>query len=106
MIAINTDHPYKALDPGVERKILAAGGTMMTAQFRFQKGAIGALHSHPHEQVGYVVSGSIELTLERKTQTLRAGDSYYVPSGLVHGVRALEDTILVDVFTPQREDFL
>jgi len=106
MIAINKDHPYQALDPGVERKILAAGGTMMTAQFRFQKGAIGALHSHPHEQVGYVVSGSVDLTLEGKTQTLRAGDSYYVPSGLVHGVKALEDTVLVDVFTPQREEFL
>ncbi len=106
MICINQDSPYKQLEPGVERKILATGGGLMTAQFRFQKGAIGALHSHPHEQVGYVVSGSVDLTLEGKTQTLRAGDSYYVPPGLVHGVKALEDTVLVDVFTPQRQDFL
>ena len=106
MICINQESPYQQLDPGVERKILAAGGSLMTAQFRFQKGAIGALHSHPHEQVGYVVSGSVDLTLDGKTQTLRSGDSYYVPSGLVHGVKALEETVLIDVFTPQRQDFL
>ena len=67
---------------------------------------MGALHSHPHEQVGYVVSGSVDLTFDGQVQTLKAGDSYYVPSGIVHGVLALEDTVIVDVFTPQREDFL
>jgi quercetin dioxygenase-like cupin family protein len=106
MVCFHQDSPYKALDPGVKRKILAAGGGLMTAQFHFHKGAIGVPHSHPNEQVGYVVSGSVDLTLEGKTQTLRAGDSYYVPSGLVHGVKALEDTVLIDVFTPQREDFI
>ncbi len=106
MISINAERPYREVDPGVERKLLAKGGQLMTAQLRFRKGAIGALHSHPHEQVGYVVSGSFEFSLDGANHTLRAGDSYYVPPGAVHGVKALEDSILVDVFTPQREDFL
>lgn len=106
MISINADSPYREVEPGVERKLLATGGRMMTAQLRFKKGAVGSLHSHPHEQIGYVVSGSFEFTLEGKNYTLKAGDSYYVPSGAVHGAKALEDSILVDIFTPQREDFL
>ena len=106
MISINAESPYREVDPGVERKLLATGGQMMTAQLRFQKGAVGSQHSHPHEQVGYVVSGSFEFTLEGVNYTLRAVDSYYVPSGVVHSARALEDSILVDIFTPQRQDFL
>lgn len=106
MISINAASPYREVEPGVERKLLATGGQMMTAQLRFRKGAIGSLHSHPHEQIGYVVSGSFEFTLEGVVSVLKAGDSYYVPSGAIHGVQALEDSLLVDVFTPQRQDFL
>ena len=106
MICKNQDSAYKEVAPGVERKLLATGGGMMTAQLRFRKGAVGALHRHPHEQVGYVVSGSFEFTMEGKTQVLRAGDSYYVAPNLEHGVLALEDSLLIDVFTPQRQDFL
>ena len=105
MISINQESAYREVDPGVERKLLATGGGMMTVQLRFQKGALGALHRHPHEQVGYVVSGSFQFTLEGKTYTLKAGDSYYVAPNLEHGALALEDSILVDVFTPQRQDF-
>lgn len=92
--------------PGVTRRILAAGGGLMTVEFRFRKGAVGALHSHPHEQVGYVASGRFEFTLGDQKRVLGPGDSYYVPSGVVHGVVTLEDGVLLDVFTPQREDFL
>lgn len=106
MISINTQTPGKDLGTGVNRKILATGGGLMTVEFRFDRGAIGALHSHVHEQVGYVVAGRFEFTLEGKMTVLEPGDSYYVPSGAVHGAKALEDGILLDVFTPQREDFL
>ena len=106
MISINEESAYQDLGGGVERKILATGGTLMTVQFRFRKGAVGALHSHVHEQVGFVASGRFEFTLEGKTSVLGPGDSYYVPSNVVHGALALEAGILVDVFTPQRQDFL
>jgi len=94
------------LGEGVTRKILASGGTMMTVQFSFEKGAVGTPHTHVHEQVGYVLQGRFELTLGNEKTTLEMGDTYYVPSNTVHGVVALEDGILLDVFTPQRQDFL
>lgn len=106
MISLHQKTLAKDLGTGVTRRILATGGSLMTVEFHFDRGAVGALHSHPHEQVGYVVSGRFEFTLEGKTVTLSAGDSYYVPSGAVHGAKALEEGVLLDVFTPQREDFL
>ncbi len=94
------------LGEGVTRKILASGGNMMTVQFTFEKGAVGTPHTHVHEQVGYVSRGRFELTLGDDKTIMEAGDTYYVPSNTVHGVVALEDGVLLDVFTPQRQDFL
>jgi quercetin dioxygenase-like cupin family protein len=94
------------LGEGVTRKILASGGTMMTVQFTFDKGAVGTPHTHVHEQVGYILKGRFELTLGNDKTTLETGDTYYVPSNTVHCAVALEDGVLLDVFTPQRQDFL
>lgn len=94
------------LGEGVSRKILASGGDMMTVQFTFEKGAVGTPHTHVHEQVGYVLQGRFQLTLGDEKTIIEAGDTYYVPSNTVHGVVALEDGVLLDVFTPQRQDFL
>jgi quercetin dioxygenase-like cupin family protein len=106
MIVRNGDIEATDLGQGVSRKILASGDSMMTAQFDFEEGAIGYLHTHPHEQVGYVVRGRFEATVGDETSVIEAGDTYYVPSGVEHGVVALEAGTLLDVFTPQREDFL
>jgi quercetin dioxygenase-like cupin family protein len=92
--------------PGVQRRILASDGSLMTVEVRFKKGAVGAVHSHPHEQISYIVSGSFACNLDGDRKALRAGDTYYVRPNLPHGVEALEDSVILDVFTPQREDFL
>ena len=94
------------LGEGVSRKILASGGDMMTVQFTFEKGAVGTPHTHVHEQVGYVLQGRFELTLGDEKTIIETGATSYVPSKTVHGVVALEDGVLLDVFTPQRQDFL
>ena len=79
----------------------------MMTEVSFQKDAIGTIHSHLHEQVSYIVQGSFEFNLDGKIQRVVKGDSIYIPSNTLHGVKALEDnSILLDVFTPQREDFL
>lgn len=106
MFIKNTDVTLEDLGKGVTRKILASGGKLMSVEVHFVKGAIGEPHSHPHEQIGYVVKGSFEATLEDEKTIINAGDTYYVPPEVVHGVMALEEGILLDVFTPQREDFL
>lgn len=93
-------------EPGITRRILARGGSIMGVEVSFQKGAVGSLHQHVHEQVSYIVSGSFEYTVDGNVYQLKAGDSYYVPPNALHGVVALEDSVILDIFTPQREDFL
>ena len=94
------------LAPGNRRRVLIHTPELMQVEFGFDKGAVGALHSHPHIQVSYVAEGSFEVTIDGKTETIREGGSFIVPSGLVHGVVALEAGRLVDVFTPMRQDFV
>jgi quercetin dioxygenase-like cupin family protein len=92
---------------GAERRVLSYGGGMMVVQFAFDAGVASWSHSHPHEQVGYVVSGEIDYVMEGQATTrLHAGGSYYVPPNVKHNVITYAPTILVDVFTPIREDFL
>jgi quercetin dioxygenase-like cupin family protein len=92
---------------GVNRKLLSHGGSLMMTEVTFQKGAVGDIHSHQHEQISYIVQGSFEFHLAGKVQKVEKGDSIYVPSNTLHGVKALDDnSIILDIFTPQREDFL
>ncbi len=72
----------------------------------FEKGAVGEPHSHPHIQCSYVESGEFELTIASEVRTLNAGDSVLVPTNAMHGAQALAEGVLIDVFTPLREDFL
>lgn len=106
MIVENLKVTPTSIGPGVERRILASGGSLMSVEVKFKKGAVGTVHTHPHEQVSYVVQGSIEFELNGKKTKIKAGDSYYVNPGAPHGVVALEDSIILDIFTPWREDFL
>jgi quercetin dioxygenase-like cupin family protein len=92
--------------PGITRRILARGGNMMGVEASFEKGAVGSVHVHEHEQVSYIVSGSFEYVADGVKYTLKAGDSYYVAPNVPHGATALEDAVILDIFTPQREDFL
>lgn len=93
-------------EPGITRRILARGGSMMGVEATFKKGAVGSAHRHEHEQISYVLSGSFEYTADGVVYQLKAGDSYYVPKNVLHGAVALEDAVILDIFTPQREDFL
>lgn len=93
-------------EPGVTRRIIARGGKLMAVHVAFKKGAVGSIHKHTHEQVSYIVSGSFEYYEGGEKHIIKAGDSYFVPSDVEHGVVALEDSVILDIFTPQREDFL
>lgn len=85
---------------------LAHGGGMMGVEASFQKGAVGEAHRHPHEQVSYILSGCFEYEVEGQKYILHKGDSYYVAPDLLHGAVALEEGVILDIFTPQRTDFL
>ena len=97
---------WTATPDGNKRRVLLYTDELMMVEFAFEKDAIGALHSHPHVQASYVAEGAFEVTIDGKAETVSAGGAFIVPSGLVHGVRALEKGRLVDSFTPHRADFL
>ena len=66
-----------------------------------------ALHSHTHEQVSYIANGSFEFDINENKQVVKKGDSIYIPTNEPHSALALEEgSIIVDIFTPQREEFL
>ena len=95
------------LGGGVSRKILSYSRNLMTVELHFPKGAVGAKHSHPHEQIGYIISGKLLYQEEGcEDKLLETGDTYYVAPNVVHGVQILEETKLLDIFTPMREDFV
>jgi quercetin dioxygenase-like cupin family protein len=98
--------PWEHAGKGVTRKILGYNPDLMMVSVAFEEGAVGALHAHPHRQVTFVAGGSFEVRIASDTKKLKAGDSFIVPSGVEHGVVALEKGMLIDVFTPAREDFL
>jgi quercetin dioxygenase-like cupin family protein len=107
MITHNEDIKAKDLGGGVTRKVLTYSEKLMACELTFEKGSVGALHSHPHEQIGYVISGSFEV--EEKgagKRIVRAGDTYLIAPNVEHGVVALEKSKLLDVFTPMRKDFI
>ena len=88
------------------RKIRAHDGSLMMVEVMFKSGAVGYEHRHVHEQVCYCLVGEFEFTVERQTTRLRPGDSVYVPPSALHGTVCLGEGRLLDIFTPQREDFL
>lgn len=91
---------------GVRRQVLGHGTDLMVVRVEFAANAVGALHHHPHRQATYVISGRFEVTVGDQTTELGAGDVFYAPADAEHGVKALERGVLLDVFTPVRQDFL
>ncbi len=106
MFTLNNDIAATNCEPGVTRKVLSYSDELMMCEITFEKGAKGNFHSHKHLQITYIAKGSFEFTIAGETKIVKQGDSVYMPSDAVHGVTALEDGILVDVFNPMREDFL
>lgn len=90
----------------VIRRVLAYNENLMCVENTFKKGAIGKLHSHPHTQITYVVSGVFAFTIDGEEKIVRAGDTMLKEDGVIHGCACLEAGILLDIFTPMRKDFV
>ncbi|RXZ83688.1 cupin domain-containing protein [Paenibacillaceae bacterium] len=97
---------WEAAEPGVKRKFLAVGAGLMMMEVHFEAGAAGKVHSHPHEQMSYCMQGSFDFTIDGQVHLLKAGEAIAIPGGALHGVLAREQSILLDAFTPIREDLL
>lgn len=92
--------------PGIRRQILGHDTSLMLVRVQFDTGAISPAHSHPHQQVTYVEQGIFEVTIGEETKVLHQGDCFILPTEVPHGARCLETGVLIDSFSPAREDFL
>ena len=96
----------KQLVEGVELTTLVHGEKTLMGQFKIAKGSAIPAHSHPHEQTGYLVSGKVRFNADGETMDAEPGDSWCLPGGVEHSAEALEDSIVIEVFSPVREDYL
>ena len=100
---------FPVVDAGndVQRRVLAESPELMLVEFAFAATGVGAPHSHPHVQSTFVKSGRFAFTVAGETFEVGPGDAFVIPSNAVHGCRALGGPgVLIDTFTPRRDDFL
>jgi len=97
--------PAAEMQPGILRRSVYLDNAMLTF-FEFAPGAVLPEHSHPHEQITFVVRGALEFRLGDEVRVLRAGDGVCSPPGVVHGAKVLaEPTFVLDTWYPRREDY-
>ncbi len=91
--------------PGVTRRTLHYGDKLLMVEIIMEKDATVDWHSHPYEQIGTVISGRLLTGLGEQQQEARSGDSWLFPAGIPHMATALERSVLIEAFSPPREDY-
>ncbi len=97
---------YKPAVEGIKLKTIAHGEKTLMAKFQMTKGADLPVHTHPHEQTGYVISGKLILVIDKERHVAEAGDSWCIAGNVPHSAEVVEDSVVLEVFSPVREDFL
>jgi quercetin dioxygenase-like cupin family protein len=105
-LVLDSEVEWEQIEPKIRRKVMSFSTEIMLVKVAFEAGGIGTLHHHPHLQISYVANGAFEVTINGESKVLRTGDVYNVPKNAVHGAVCLEEGILIDVFSPMREDFV
>jgi quercetin dioxygenase-like cupin family protein len=102
------DCKLEELVPGKNyRKIKAYNKNMMLVEVFFNEGAVGEVHTHPHDQATYCLEGEFEFTVGDEVKVIGVGDTIYMPSNILHGCKLLSKKgRLMDIFSPMREDFI
>ena len=91
--------------PGLNRRTLGQTDDMMVIEFRVAAGSVVPMHSHPHQQIGYVISGEVAYQFAGKELVCKAGDSCAIPGGVEHGAEARAESVLIECFSPPREEY-
>ncbi len=99
-------NPWIEICPGIKRRTIASGTTMYQMLAQLDAGAKLPVHQHAQEQIAHVLSGRMRLIVDGTPHELSAGDAFYLRSNTPHGVETLEDTTVLDTFSPPRDDYL
>lgn len=98
--------PPSSPEPGLRRRLLAHNPNLMLVRHEMEQGWAGTRHSHPHDQAVFVVSGHLRCSCGDQLFEVRTGDSFVVKGGVEHQAWALAPSVVLDVFTPARADYL
>lgn len=91
---------------GVYLKTLVYGQHTLMVKARLESGAVIPPHQHPHEQTGYMISGQMDFLVDGERYIANPGDSWSIAGDVEHSATALEESVVLEVFSPVREDFL
>ena len=104
-ININSQEKISVFD-GVSIQTIH-GENIMLSYVHLEPHSIVTEHSHPHEQMGMVLEGTFQLTIDGESRTLNKGDTYLIPSDIKHSAKAFDNpAIALDIFSPPREDYI
>jgi quercetin dioxygenase-like cupin family protein len=106
MRVAESEATFFTAEPGLQRRILAHNGKLMLVEHHMEASWAGARHSHPHDQLVYIISGRLRFGAGPEIFEVKAGDSFVVKGGIEHQAWALEPSVVLDVFTPYREDYV
>ena len=91
---------------GIGIKTLVHGEKSLMAKFSLKAGSELPIHSHPYEQIGYLIRGRLRLSIGDEAEEAGPGDSWCIPSGVLHRAEILKDSVALEIFSPPREDYL
>lgn len=97
---------WEGVGEGIQRQIMGYDDNIMMVKVAFTAGSIGYEHKHPHVQTTYVESGTFDFTIDGIKKRVTAGDALLMPPNTLHSAVCIEAGVLIDVFSPIREDFL
>lgn len=106
MFRKNNSEGYRELLEGVHLQTLVHGEKTLMGRFKLAKGARIPAHKHPHEQTGIMISGKLLFTVEGEEREVESGDSWCIPGESEHAVVAVEDSVVIEIFSPVRVDYL
>ncbi len=101
----NETQPWIQIAPGIKRRTITTGPTMYQMRAELDAGSLMPEHKHPQEQVAHVIEGRMRLIVAGVPHELGAGDAFYIGANVPHSVETIEDTVVIDTFSPPREDY-
>jgi len=103
---MNDQNPWIEICPGIKRQTIAHGSTMYQMVAELAAGSKMPEHQHAQEQLVHILSGRMKLIVQGTAHELATGDSFYLASNIPHGVETMEETRVLDTFSPPRDEYL
>jgi quercetin dioxygenase-like cupin family protein len=106
MYYYKNDENYRQMLDGIRYKTLVHGDRTSLSEFHLSQDHVIPEHAHPHEQTGYMISGRMIFYIGDKKHEAMPGNSWCIPANVKHSVEVLEDSVVIEVFSPVREEYL